>query len=294
MPPATRCDPWTTRRLLTWTAEFFAEKHLEHPRLCAEMLLAHVLGVPRLRLYMEADRPASPGELDAYRALVRRAADHEPVDYLVGQAPFFSMWLKVTQATLIPRPSSETIVEHVITTHRAGGDAAPRIAEIGTGSGAIAIALARHLPDAKLIATDISDAALAVARDNAAAQGVAERIDFRLGDLYEPLAGEALDWLVSNPPYISDAEWAEVPANVREHEPSLALRGGPDGLACLRPLIAGAAAHLAPAGRIAFEIAASQGDDVLELARQAGLRQPHILKDHENLPRVLAAQVPAA
>ncbi|MEX0886512.1 MAG: peptide chain release factor N(5)-glutamine methyltransferase [Phycisphaeraceae bacterium] len=291
MPPAAQSDTWTTRRLLTWTTEYFQRQGLDHARLCAEMLLAHVLGVERLRLYMEVDRPASEAERTAFRSLVARAVANEPVDYLVGQAPFFSMWLKVTPATLIPRPSSETIVEHVIAQERSVGprEDGPLIADIGTGSGAIAIALAKHIPGARVIATDISEAAMKIARENAAAQGVAERITFRVGDLYEPLAGERVDYLVSNPPYISDAEWADVPTNVKEHEPTSALRGGADGLAYLRPLIAGAAAHVEPGGQVALEIAASQEQAVLELAGAAGVREARVLKDHEGLPRVLVA-----
>ena len=321
--------PWTTRRLLHWTTQHFESRGIDSPRVCAEMLLGHVLGVERLRLYMEPDRPAAADERDAFRALVTRAAAHEPVDYLVGRAPFFGLELEVGPDVLIPRPSTETLVEFVLqdarTRERAArppaapdpapasdansaaplgeaADAVPGVApappfvltlaDICTGSGAIAVALTRHLPGARAVATDLSEPALAVAARNAAAAGVTDRIDFRPGDLYGPLAGERFDYLLANPPYIRDAEWADVAPNVRDHEPVSALRSGADGLDHLRPLIAGAADHLNPGGVALFEHAASHEDEVLALARAAGFADAQVLRDHERLPRVLVLTRP--
>jgi len=159
------------------------------------------------------------------------------------------------------------------------------------GSGAVSIALAKHTPGSTIVATDISEAALAVAKQNAEAQGVADRTDFRYGDLLEPLGDETFHYLVSNPPYISDAEWADVAPNVKEYEPVLALRGGADGLDLLRPLIAGARRHLQQPGQLLLEIAASQEQAILELAAAAGFADCRVLKDHERLPRVLVAEV---
>jgi release factor glutamine methyltransferase len=242
---------------------------------------------------MDADRPATELERAAFRELVERAAKHEPVDYLVGQAPFFSMMLKVTPQVLIPRPSTEAIVEHVIQhARRTPGFASPVIADVGTGSGCIAIALAKHLDDARVIATDISPAAIAIAKENATVQGVAERIDFRAGDMLEPLraGGQRFHFLISNPPYIPDDEWDAVPPNVKDHEPTAALRGGADGMDFIRPLIAGAAPLLADPGQLLIEIAASRNKEVLALAKQTpGLSNVAILADHEALPRVLVA-----
>lgn len=283
-------DRWTTRRLLTWTADFFARKGIDSPRRSAEELLAHVLGVQRLKLYLDMDRPASDLERAALRSLVERAVRHEPVDYLVGQAPFFAMGLKVTPAVLVPRPSTETVVEHVIQhCRRTPGFGSPLIADIGTGSGAIAVALARHMPSCRVIATDVSPAALAVAMENAAAQGVSERIEFREGDLLAPLAGQRVRYLVSNPPYISDDEWKDVAPNVKDYEPTLALRGGVDGLKYIRPLIAAAASHLESPGQLVLEVAAAHKAQVLKLAEQGGLHHARVLADHEGLPRVLVA-----
>lgn len=258
------------------------------------MLLAHVLEMPRIKLFMDMDRPATPLERAAYRDLVEKAAAHHPVQYLTGSVNFFSLLLEVTPAVLIPRPCTETLVEHVIQhIRRVPGFASPLIADIGTGSGAIAIALAKNLPEARVVATDISPEALDIARRNAQRHGLTERIAFRQGPIYEPLSGAAgpFDFIVSNPPYIPDDEWPEqVDRNVREYEPTIALRGGPQGMDVLGPLIAEAHAHLRHPGQLVLEIAAAKKDLVLEAARQArGLTNPRVLADHEGLPRMLVA-----
>ena len=188
---AQRQGPWTTRRLLAWTTEHFKTKGIHSPRLAAEMLLAHVLGTERIKLYMDPDRPATELERNAFRELVQRATHHEPVDYLVGECPFFSLTLKVNRRVLIPRPSTEALVEHVIQhSRRTPGFYAPLTADIGTGSGAIAIALAKHLPQSRVIATDDDPEALALAHENATCLGLAEQIEFRRGDLLSPLTGQ--------------------------------------------------------------------------------------------------------
>ena len=284
--------PWTTRRLLAWTTRHFARHGVESPRLACEMLLAHVLGVPRLDLYTDADRPASELERAAFRQLVERAARHEPVDYLTGRTPFFSMMLCVDPGVLIPRPSTETVVEHIVQhARRTPGFASPLVIEIGTGSGAVSIALARHISGCRVIATDISAKALETARLNAREQGAADLIDFLEGDLFEPVpTDQRAAYLASNPPYISDEEWEQVPPNVKNHEPYIALRGGADGLRFIRPLIAGARQHLDRPGQLVLEIAASQKEKALQLAHRApGLANAHVLADHEGLPRVLVA-----
>lgn len=273
----------------------FERRGIESPRLVAELLLAHVVGCERLRLYMDADRPASPLELQTLRGLVERASAHEPVQYLLGEAWFFGLKFKVTRDTLIPRPSTEALVEHILQHQRvAPGFEAPTVADVGTGSGAIAVTVGARWREAHIVATDVSAPALEVAGQNASTHGVIERIEFREGSLFEPLerhpAWGRLDYLLSNPPYIPDHEWEEVAPNVRDHEPASALRGGTDGLDYLRPLIARAHEALRPGGHLAFEIAASQKAAALELARNnAALTDARVLADHEGFPRVLVA-----
>lgn len=294
-PPRPISSPttsWTTRRLLDWTAPYLESKSVDSPRLAAEILLAHTLKVQRIKLYMELDRPASDVERATFKALVERAAQHEPVQYLTGHAHFFSLTFDVDHRALIPRPCTEMLVEHIIHHSRlTPGFATPLIAEIGTGTGCIAITLAKNMPEARILAVDISQDALNLAKHNADKHDVADRIDFILGDGLTPVVGQRPHYLVSNPPYIPDHEWNEVPPNVADHEPALALRAGADGLDILRPLIQNAPDHLATNGQLVCEIAASQKQDVIDIANQTpGLQNPHVLNDHENLPRMLVAQ----
>jgi release factor glutamine methyltransferase len=294
MTKATGEQVWTIRRLLEFTSGYLERHGVDQPRLSAEMLLAHVLELPRIKLFMDMDRPATPLERAAYRDLIEKAAQHHPVQYLTGRASFFSLLLEVNSAVLIPRPCTESLVEHVLQhIRRTPGFASPILADVGTGSGAIAIALAKNLPQARIVATDISEAALEVARRNAATHGVTDRITFRHGSLYEPLSGTAgpFDFIVSNPPYIPDHEWPDqVDRNVRDYEPTLALRGGPDGLSVVKPLIEQAHAHLRSPGQLVLEIAAATAPAVLDLARSAkGLSNPRVLPDHEGHARFLIA-----
>lgn len=285
---------WTTRELLAWTTRHFTQHGIDHPRLAAEMLLAHVLKVKRLTLYTESDRPASEAERTAFRGLVQRASRHEPVDYLVGHTPFFTMELIVTSDVLIPRPSTETLVEHVLQRTRATAKSLT-IADVCTGSGAIAIAVAKHLAECRIVATDISVPALDVARRNAEKQGVASRIDFRAGDLCTPLGEERFDYVLCNPPYIDDAAWETVPTNVKAYEPPTALRGGPDGLQYVRPVVHEGGRHLRPGGQLLVEIADGQAESVLALAAAApGLVAARVLSDHEGLARVVVADAAPA
>ncbi|MEM6393850.1 MAG: peptide chain release factor N(5)-glutamine methyltransferase [Planctomycetota bacterium] len=285
---------WTTQQLLQWTTGAFEKKRLDAPRVQAEMLLAHTLSCKRLELYMHPERPASDLERATFRGLVERALNHEPVDYLVGHAPFFALDLKVDQRVLIPRPSTETLVEHVLQhQRRTPGFAHPVAVDLCTGSGAIAIALAVNWTKQKLtpqiIATDLSQDALDLAAENAKTHQIDHRIEFRQGDLLEPIGQLKAHYLLANPPYIPDHEWAAVDPTVKDHEPELALRGGPDGLDLVRPLIQHAKQHLHPNGQLAIEIASVSAPDAQQLAHDAGLKNIAILPDHEAKPRVLVA-----
>lgn len=301
-------ESWTTRKLLAWMTKAFEDKGLDAPRRQAEMLLAHVLGTERLRLYMDPDRPAAPLERDALRGLVKRALADEPIQYLVGEEHFFAMAFKVDKRVLIPRPSTQTIVEAVLQHARKNPDAGSvrdsdagrgiLIADVCTGSGCIAAALARHLPGARVVATDISEDALAVAKENIEHHGLADRVDLARGDLLgalraHPVAGKkaSLRYLCSNPPYIPDDEWAAVEPNVKHHEPAIALRGGPDGMDFVRPLVEGSPAFIEPGGLMLIEVAAARAPDALALAEaHPDLTNARILKDSDGLPRVLVAE----
>lgn len=308
---------WTTRRLLSWVTQYFEKHGIDSPRLSAEILLAHVLKCERLHLYMEVDRPSSDDELKELHSLVARAARHEPIAYLIGDSWFFGLQFQVTRDTLIPRPSTETIVEQVLQHYRQKNindttinnreetessqinstctNPHITIVDIGTGSGVIAVTLAKHIENVRILATDISEAALQVARANALTHKVNTNIEFIQGSLLEPLRNIPvilgdIDYLVSNPPYISDKEWEAVAPNVTDYEPTSALRGGQDGLDYIKPLLLMGPEYLRIGGQLLIEIADSQVDPVLELARQNSLLGDwHILDDFEGLPRVLAA-----
>jgi release factor glutamine methyltransferase len=296
-------ETWTTRKLLAWMSEAFMRNKLDSPRLMSEMLMSHVLGCQRLRLYMEPDRPATELEKKALRDLVARAIKHEPVQYLVGECVFFGLTFTVDKRVLIPRPATQTIVEYVLQHARTapgfGGTAGEGVffADVCTGSSCIATSLLYTMKQARAVATDISPDALAVARLNAIRHGVIDRIELVEGDLLAPLladpttrANESLHYLVSNPPYIPDHEWDAVEPNVKNHEPHLALRAGPDGLDYVAPLIENAPRLLRPGGLLLIEIASSTADKVLGLAEaQPQLEGARVLPDIDNLPRVLVA-----
>jgi release factor glutamine methyltransferase len=259
------------------------------PRLDAELLLAHLLGWPRARMIAERDYPVAPEIADQFVGLVARRAGGEPVAYLVGHKEFYGLDFIVDRRVLVPRPETELLVDLALAaaSRIAAGRAEPlRIADIGTGSGAIAIALASHLPDARIDAVDISDEALAVARANVARHGFVGCVRLLLGDLLGPLDAPA-DIIVSNPPYTI---LAEVEPNVYAHEPHLALEGGPDGTNLYRRLFADAPAKLRPGGALLCEIGAWQGTLVAALARAAfPAAEVQLFQDLAGHDRVLQA-----
>lgn len=285
---------WTIGSLLTWTTDFFTKKSIDEPRLSAELLLAHSLQCSRMALYTQYERVPAEEQLAGFRDLVKQRASHVPVAYLIGKAWFFSMEFTVTRDVLIPRPDTETLVEFVVQQSRQrpewtapGGGAA--ILDLCTGSGAIAVALARQLPTATVTATDVSGKALAVARQNAEMHKVAERITFLEGDLFEPLdsmpAPTLFHVIAANPPYIPTAAMGNLPTTVREHEPRLALDGGPDGLAFHRRILAGARGHLHPGGLLIMEMQFDQGPALEAAYVAAGLGQVRTIRDAAGHPR---------
>ena len=237
MSAAEQDTPWTVARLLGWTQQFLQRSGIESPRLCAEILLAHAMQCERLRLYTRFEEVPGGDVRERFRELVQKAAGGHPIAYLTGTKEFFSLAFEVSPDVLIPRPETEILVERAISLLRKTPEPAPTILDLGTGSGCIAISLAKHLPHARLAASDNSEAARAVARRNAERHGVAERIEFRCGDLFAPWDdGPLFDVVVCNPPYVATAG-APVDASVRDFEPHAALFAGPDGLDVIRRLV---------------------------------------------------------
>lgn len=280
-------EVWTVRRIIEWTTQHLKKHGSETPRLDAEVLLAHVRKSPRIQLYVQFDTPLSDTERATMRDLVQRRVKSEPVAYLVGHREFFSLDFRVTHDVLIPRPETETLVVEAIDAGK--GREQPRILDVGTGSGCIAVCCAVRLPQARVTAIDISPAALAVARENATRHKVADRIEFLEGNLLAPLPAEArFDVIVSNPPYVAEGEMNSLPADIRLHEPQLALRSGSDGLNALRQLIAEAPRFLKAGGLLAVEFSPEQAPAVTQLFEQTGMFSDlKLIKDAAGKPRVL-------
>lgn len=293
---ATTDGPWTIERILSWTRGFFERKKIDAPRLCAELLVAHVLAVPRIKLYTDYQRVLTEEQLVRLRDLVKRAGDEEPIAYLTGITHFFNCELHVRPGVLIPRPDTETLVEQALQLFRnVIGFESPRVLDLCTGSGAVAVAIAKHAAAAQVTATDIADTAIEVARQNIETLGLGDRVSLKQGDLFDALAGDVdptpFDLIVSNPPYIATGQLAGLPRNVRDYEPKLALDGGPDGLDPHRRILQGAQDRwLRAGGRVMLEIAYDQNDSALELAGQyPGLTDAKIVRDYAGHPRVLVA-----
>ena len=284
------------RRILEWTTGFFTRRNVDAPRLSAELLLAHVLSVPRIRLYTDYERALTEPQLAAMRALVQRAAEEEPIAYLTGRAHFFNLEFEVTRDVLIPRADTETLVENVLQLARnQAGFEAPRVLDLCTGSGCVAAAIAHHLKAATVVATDVSPAATDVARKNVERLGLADRVTVEQGDLFDPLARmvdtQPFHLVVANPPYIATAKIEELDRSVRDYEPLLALDGGLDGLVAHRRILEAAPRHLVPGGRVYLEIAFDQGEPALRLAcERDAFDDARVLKDYAGHDRVLTAR----
>lgn len=279
---------WTVLELIRWTAEHFASRGIETPRLDAECLLAHALGTTRLALYLEFEKPIAEAERAPFRELVRRRADERvPVALLVGSKEFWSLDLEVGAEVLVPRPETETLVELALQQAENPEDELT-ILDVGTGSGAIAIALATELPKARLTAIDISPGALDVAQRNAEKHGVAGRIRFLEGDGFGPVRGERFDLVLANPPYIAERDEAQLPPELG-HEPRAALFSGADGTELLSRLVDEASAQIADSGFVAFEAGMDQTDWLAGRFAEAGLTEVSIHRDAAARPRVVSA-----
>ncbi|MEN6458407.1 MAG: HemK/PrmC family methyltransferase [Thermoguttaceae bacterium] len=325
-------EPWTVGRLLQWTADYLKTRGSDSPRLDAEVLLAHALGCQRIELYTSFEDVPADEPRTAFRELVRRRAEGMPVAYLVGAREFYSLSFRVTPDVLIPRPETELLVVTALDLARAVGGrksevgdqwplvggqgeeagghrpegsasspAAPHspspapslaIADVGTGSGILAICLAKHLPNCCVTATDLSPAALAVARENAQTHGVADRIEFIETDLLAGVPeGRSFDCIVSNPPYITGVEMDQLPRDVRDFEPRSALLAGPRGTEVIERLVPEAAERLGPGGHLLMEISPTIHDAVCKLLESDGrFELGPTIKDLARLPRVVQAR----
>lgn len=285
-------ESWTVARLLEWTTGRFKERGIDSPRLEAEILLACALGIRRIDLYVRHDQIVDDAGRARFRDMVRRRQEGCPTAHIVGKKEFYSLDFAVSPATLIPRPDTELLVDEALRQAKPLTD--PLIADIGTGTGCVAVALAHRLPKARIVAVDISPEALETARGNATRLGVADRVDFRLGDLLAPLAGLRPDLIVSNPPYIPTNDIAGLDPGVRDHEPALALDGGPDGLRVIERLAEQALSLLAPGGRLLVEIGAGQEEGARGVLTRAGFTVESVRKDGGGHPRVVRAGRPSA
>ncbi len=298
---------WTTLGVLDWTTQRFTEAGIGAARLEAQLLLAHVLQCSRMQLYTGFDKPLGEDELAAYRGLIKRRLAGESVSYLLGEQEFWGLPFHVDGSVLVPRPDTETVIE-VARALRADRAAPCRVLDLCTGSGAIAVALAKELPAAQLVATEVSPAAAALAKRNAERNGFADRIDVRIGDLFAPVArpprddgGHAtrddarddgrFDLIVANPPYIASAVIATLSAEVRG-EPRIALDGGPDGLVFYDRICADARSYLVPGGALVVEHGFDQADSVRTRFERAGFTDIVLVHDLGKNPRVTRGIAP--
>ena len=280
-------EAWTILKVLKWTTGYLAERGIEGGRLDAELLLTDLLDLDRVGLYLNFDRPLSAEELGRYRERVARRARREPLQYILGRAEFWSLPFRVSPAVLVPRPETEVLVEEALL--RTAPNA--NILDIGTGSGAIAVALAHELPEARITGIDISPEALAIAAENVRANGVAERVDLQLADLNQLTTGP-FDIVVANPPYIADGDLAGLMPEVRDFEPTLALKGGPDGLDSYRALARQAVELLVPGGWLLLEVGIAQAEAVRDLLATVGLMEIFSRDDYAGVPRVIGGRRP--
>ena len=290
MAPQTKPELWTILAVLRWSTAFFQSHGIDAARNTAEMLLAHALKLQKIDLYLRYDQPLAPQELAAYKMLIKRRLGAEPVAYILGAKSFWKQTLAVSRDVLIPRPETEHLVETALQSLPAsGGDGPWRVLDLGTGSGAVVLALAAERPGHLFFASDRSEQALKIARANAVRNGLGAQIRFLCGHWLQPFgAGRFFfDLIVSNPPYIPTSEISRLAPEIRRYEPLQALDGGPDGLEAIGAIVRAAGAFLKPRGHLLLEIGYDQQNAVEQLARTAG-GYAHIefFRDYAGHPRV--------
>ena len=287
---------WSVVDLLDWTTGYFQQHGIPNPRLDAEVLLGHLLKKSRLQLYLHFEMPVFQEHLTPFRELIKKRIAHTPVSYLTNRKEFMSLDFYVDERVLIPRPETEQLVETILT---AETENFQRLLELGTGSGVIATCLAVQHSEWEIVATDISESALAVARKNAEIHACTAQIKFLSGDLFEPVAaicanGDAqFDWIVCNPPYIKNTERDTLSPDVLDYEPEIALFAGSDGLDVIRRLIAEAPKYLAPTGKLILEIGATQANTIRTLLEaESAYATYKLFKDYAGKERIVLASVP--
>jgi release factor glutamine methyltransferase len=287
---------WTIRELLKVTTDYLEKKEIESPRLSAEILLAHQLKLSRVKLYLNFDQPLHDKEIEGYRLLIKRRLNREPIQYITGVQEFWSLDFTVGPQVMVPRPETELLVEHTLALcrgERVAEGACARIHDLGTGCGAIAVAIARELEGVALWASDISQEALDMARRNAKRHGVEGRIEFLLSNLWQGFPSQAptFDIIVSNPPYIDSEAFPKLPPEVRNYEPKQALDGGEEGMFYIRNIIEEAPRRLKPGGWILLEMDPEQTPKALELMEEnRNYGEKVRVKDYSHYHRVVMAQ----
>ena len=281
----------TVLEVIQRSSDFLARKGVDSPRLQVELLLAHVLQMPRMKLYLNFERPLMESELETLRGLIQRRGEREPLQHIVGSTSFCGLEIAVNRDVLVPRPETELLAEESWKFLSTLNSQPSTILDFGTGSGCLALAIATKCPSAAVHAIDISEAALKVARQNALRLGLAGRVLFHAGDGFNALTdGTRFDLIISNPPYIPGVEIETLQPEVRDHDPRQALDGGPDGLDFYRRLAAEAGPRLKPGGRLMLEHGDGQGDAVAKLLTQHGWTVESLLKDYSGRGRILIAR----
>ncbi len=290
MGGTTLSTEWTIREVLNWTRGYFEAAGIVQPRLEAEILLAHALDVERLNLYMSPDQPLTVDERTRYRTVVKKRRDGTPLQHLIGEVQFFGLRFRVSREALVPRPETEELLDHILKWVPRDRDIA--CLDLGTGTGVIAVCLARYFPQAAITAVDVSVAALDLARGNAALNGVEDRIAFIESDWFDRVSG-GFDLIASNPPYVDETQWEGLPKEVGEHEPRIALDGGPDGLREITRLIEALPGHMNADGLLFLEIGHGQGVAVIEMLEKIGLVDARTESDLAGKNRYVVARWPS-
>jgi release factor glutamine methyltransferase len=284
-------ERWTISRVLSWMTEDFRRRSIESARLDAELLVAHALAIDRVGIYLDLERPLAPQELEVIRGLVRRRQTHEPIAYILGERAFRRHVFRVTPDVLVPRPDTELLVDVALGVLR--GREGARLLDLCTGSGCVALSIASEgPPDLDVTGTDLSEAALRIARENESRVAPARGIRWLAGDLFEAIGdADCFDVIVANPPYVAESDFPSLAPDVRDHEPSLALRAGPTGLDCLRRIVSAAPPYLRAGGTLLLEHGVDQGADVARAMTESGFTTVASHRDLGGIVRVAVGRL---